>query len=190
MSRALISWSGGKDSVWALRLARESGLQPGALLTSYSEASGEIPIHNVAMSSIEGHSEILGLPLRTVPLPWPCNNEEYVRRMTAAWQAAALDGFDSIVFGDIHLADIRDFREKALAGTGLKPVFPLWGINPAQLAQDIIAGGINATISAVDERHLSRDYVGQRYDLSFLAALPPHVDPCGENGEFHTVVHL
>ena len=111
MSRALISWSGGKDSAWASRLARELGIEPVALLTSFSEASGEIPIHNVPMSLIQRHSEILRLPLRTVPLPWPCNNEEYLQRLTTAWQAAAREGIDTIVFGDIHLADIRDFRE-------------------------------------------------------------------------------
>jgi uncharacterized protein (TIGR00290 family) len=190
MRRALISWSGGKDSAWALRRARESGLEPAALLTSYSEASGEIPIHNVPLAWIERHSQVLGIPLRTVPLPWPCGNEEYLRRMSAAWEDAARDGVDTIVFGDIHLADIRAFREQALATSGLTPVFPMWGCDSAQLAQDIISAGIRATVTAVDERHLSHDFVGRPFDLPFLSDLPPDVDPCGENGEFHTAVWL
>jgi uncharacterized protein (TIGR00290 family) len=188
--RALISWSGGKDSAWALRLARESGIEPAALLTSYNEATGQIPIHDVPMARIQRHAEVLGLPLRAVPLPWPCDNEEYLRRMGAAWDAAVGEGIDTIVFGDIHLADIREFREKALAGTGLTPVFPLWGCDSAQLAHDIIAAGIAATVTAVDERHLTRAAIGRSFDASFLADLPPHVDPCGENGEFHTVVWI
>jgi uncharacterized protein (TIGR00290 family) len=190
MPRALISWSGGKDSAWALRLARESGIEPVALLTSYNAASDEIPIHNVPMAWIQRHSETLGIPLRTVPLPWPCNNDEYLWRMGEAWDAAASEGIDSIVFGDIHLADIRAFREKALGGFGLTPLFPLWGCDSLQLARDIIAAGIDATVTAVDERHLTRDYIGRRFDTSFLAGLPANVDPCGENGEFHTVVWL
>src|ERR1700758_3585269 len=114
MSRALISWSGGKDSAWALRCARESGVEPVALLTSFTESSGLIPIHDVPLEWIRRHSEILGIPLRTVPLPWPCPNEEYLKRMSEAWSAAVSDGMEAIVFGDIHLADIRAFREKAL----------------------------------------------------------------------------
>jgi diphthamide synthase (EF-2-diphthine--ammonia ligase) len=132
----------------------------------------------------------LGIPLRAVPLPWPCSNDEYLGCVGAAWDAASREGIDTIVFGDIHLTDIRGFREKALEGTGLTPLFPLWGFDSAQLARDIIAAGIEATVTAVDERHLTRDFVGRRFDASFLGALPPHVDPCGENGEFHTLVHL
>jgi uncharacterized protein (TIGR00290 family) len=190
MPRAVISWSGGKDSAFALRLARESGIEPAALLTSYNELSREIPIHNVPMSAIERHAEVLGLPLRKVPLPWPCSNDEYLKRMGAAWEAVSGEGIDSIVFGDIHLADIRAFREKALAASGLTPVFPLWGYNSTDLARDIIASGIDATITAVDDRRLARAYIGRKFDAPFVASLPPGVDPCGENGEFHTVVWL
>lgn len=190
MRRALISWSGGKDSAWALRLARESGIQPAALLTSFNETSDQIPIHDVPMAWIQRHSEVLGIPLRTVPLPWPCSNEEYLRRFHAAWDAAAREGIDTIVFGDIHLEDIRAFREQALEGTGLTPLFPLWGCDSAHLARDIIAAGIDATVTAVDERRLTREYIGRHFDASFLAGLTPDVDPCGENGEFHTAVWL
>ena len=190
MSRALISWSGGKDSAWALRLARESGVEIAALLTSYDEASDEIPIHHVPMNWIGNHSRTLSLPLRTVPLPWPCGNAEYLDRMGAAWKTAVRDGFDTIVFGDIHLRDIRAFREQALAGTGLTPLFPLWGRDSAQLARDIIASGIDATVTAVDGRRLSTDSIGRHFNESFVKDLPPGVDPCGENGEFHTVVWL
>jgi uncharacterized protein (TIGR00290 family) len=190
VKRALISWSGGKDSAWALRLAREAGIEPVALLTSYNEASDEIPIHNVPMAWIRRHAEILGIPLRAVPLPYKCGNDEYLKRMAAKWDVAAREGIDSIVFGDIHLADIRAFREGALAGTGLTPLFPLWGCESGQLARDIIASGINATVTAVDEGRLAVGNVGRRFDAEFVAELPAGVDACGENGEFHTVVWL
>ena len=189
--RALISWSGGKDSAFALRRARESGVEPVALLTSFNQATDQIPIHDIPMSWIRRHADILGLPLRTVPLPWPCPNDEYLCRMQSAWSDAALElGADSIVFGDIHLQDIRDFRERGLAGSGLDPVFPLWGYASSQLAAEIIAAGINATIASVDEKRLSPELVGRRFDSEFVAALPPGIDPCGENGEFHTAVWL
>jgi len=188
--RALISWSGGKDSAWALRCARELGVEPALLLTSYDEASGLIPIHEVPMSWIERHSSVLGIPLRKVPLPWPCGNDEYLQRMGDAWKEAAVSGIDCIVFGDIHLADIRAFRESALAGTGLTPLFPLWGVDSQDLANDIVRSGMNVTVTAVDERRLSREWVGRRFDTAFLEAMPPTVDPCGENGEFHTAVWL
>jgi diphthamide synthase (EF-2-diphthine--ammonia ligase) len=142
------------------------------------------------MPLIRAQAERLGLPLRTVPLPWPCKNEEYLRRLGQAFQSAVCEGIDTIVFGDIHLADIRAFREQSLTGTGLTPVFPLWGSDPAQLATEIIAAGISATVTAVDERLLPNSLIGRRYDHEFLAALPPSIDPCGEKGEFHTVVWL
>jgi uncharacterized protein (TIGR00290 family) len=190
MQRALVSWSGGKDSAFALRRARASGVEPAALLTTYNEASDQIPIHDVPMEWIRRHAEVLGIPLRTVALPWPCTNAEYLSRVGSALTAAAGEGIDSIVFGDIHLSEIREFREKALAGTGLAPLFPLWGSDSAQLARDIIAAGIHATVTAVDESRLDRQLVGRRFDDALLAEFPPHVDPCGENGEFHTVVWL
>ncbi|HEY3835478.1 MAG TPA: ATP-binding protein [Bryobacteraceae bacterium] len=189
--RALISWSGGKDSAFALRRARESGVEPVALLTSFNEATDQIPIHDIPMSWIRRHAEMLGLPLRTVPLPWPCSNDEYLGRMRAVWGAAAAEmGADCIVFGDIHLEDIREFRERGLAGSGLTPIFPLWGYRSMKLAADIISAGINATIASVDERRLARELVGRRFDAGFVADLPADVDPCGENGEFHTAVWL
>ena len=190
MHRALISWSGGKDSAWALRLAREAGIEPVALLTTYNETSANIPIHDVPLAWIQRHSETLGIPLRTVPLPWPCGNDEYLRRVSVALASAVRDGMDTIVFGDIHLADIRAFREKALAGSGLTPLFPLWGSDSAHLAHDMIAAGIHATVTAVDDSRLGQENVGRRFDTAFLAGLPPDVDPCGENGEFHTAVWL
>jgi uncharacterized protein (TIGR00290 family) len=190
MPRALISWSGGKDSVWALRRAREAGIEPVALITTFNQATAHIPVHHVPLHLIQAQAETLGLPLRPVPLPWPCNNEEYLLRVGAALASAALEGIDTIVFGDIHLADIRAFREHALAGTGLAPVFPLWGMDSAQLAHEMIASGMNATIAAVDERVLPASFIGRPYDAAFLADLPPAVDPCGENGEFHTMVQL
>ena len=174
----------------ALLRARESGIEPVVLLTTYNEGNDRIPIHEVPMEQIRHHSEVLGIRLRTVALPWPCSNVEYLARVGAALAEAAGEGIQNIVFGDIHLAEIRAFREQALAGTGLTPLFPLWGMEPAKLARDIIAAGIDATVSAVDETRLDRKFVGRRFDETLLGQLPAGVDPCGENGEFHTVVRL
>jgi uncharacterized protein (TIGR00290 family) len=160
------------------------------LLTSFDEATGNIPIHGVSMEVIHRHAEALRVPLRTIPLPWPCPNEVYVSRWRAAWDDAAREGIESIVFGDIYLSDVREFRERALAGTGLSPVFPLWGRDPGELANQIIVGGVRAVITAVDEERLGREWIGRRFDAKFLCELPPAIDPCGENGEFHTVVEL
>ena len=173
----------------ALRRARESGVEPVALLTTYNEATAQVPIHQVPLELIVRQAEVSKLPLRSVALPWPCPNAEYLHRVRAEWQAAASDGMDSVVFGDIHLADIRAFREGALDGTGLAPIFPLWGSDSRELAREIVAAGIHATITAVDKR-LPQSFIGRRYDAAFLDDLPPDVDPCGENGEFHTVVWL
>ena len=142
------------------------------------------------MDEIRRHAEALGIPLRVVPLPWPCSNEEYLARWGAVWQAAAGEGISAAVFGDIHLTDIRTFRENALSGTGVSPIFPLWGRESRELAHDMIAGGVHATVTAVDESRLNRGLIGRRFDEGFVAELPEGIDACGENGEFHTVVHL
>jgi len=159
-------------------------------VTSFDESCDEIPIHRVRMDAVRRHSEALDIPLRVVPLPWPCSNDEYVRRWGAVWSDAAREGIDSVVFGDIHLADIRAFRESALAAAGLSLVFPLWGRDPNELAREMIAGGVRARVTAVDEARLGREWIGRAFDASFLDELPPGIDACGENGEFHTLVEL
>src|SRR5204863_6913571 len=133
-------------------------------------------------------AEVAGLPLITIPLPYPCSNEIYERQMGAVVRQAAADGFTHVAFGDLFLEDVRRYREDRLAGTGLTPLFPLWDIPTPVLARDMIAGGIRARISTLDPRVMPRDLIGAEFDDTLLARLPPSVDPCAERGEFHTCV--
>jgi uncharacterized protein (TIGR00290 family) len=146
-------------------------------------------MHAVRRELLELQAESLGLPLWTVPLPWPCSNEQYEARMTALCQRATAEGVQAMAFGDLFLTDIRTYREKQLAGTGLEPVFPVWQIPTASLARTMIASGLRAKITCVDPRVLPAEFAGRDFDSQFLADLPPHIDPCGENGEFHSFVY-
>jgi uncharacterized protein (TIGR00290 family) len=187
--RILLSWSSGKDSAWTLHVLNQS--QPGAvqgLLTTINEAADRVAMHGVRRSLLEAQARAAGLPLRIVPLPHPCSNEVYEARMREACAAAVRDGITHVAFGDLFLEDVRRYREERLAGTGLEPIFPLWGRPTAQLAREMIAAGLETHLSVVDTRALAADFAGRRFDPDLLRDLPPHVDPCGENGEFHTCV--
>ncbi len=197
--RAVVSWSSGKDSAYALHRVREAGeLEVIGLLTTTSLApavEGQIsePVERVAMhgvrrSLLERQASALGLPLVPVELPWPCPNEVYEARMGAAVERLRGEGVEVIVFGDLFLEDIRAYREQKLAGTGLRPVFPLWGSDTRVLAGEMLAAGLVARLTCVDLRVLGREFVGRVWDESLLAELPEQVDPCGERGEFHTFV--
>jgi uncharacterized protein (TIGR00290 family) len=146
-------------------------------------------MHAVRRELLELQAKSVGLPLWTVPLPWPCSNEEYEVRMTALCERATGEAVQAIVFGDLFLADIRAYREKQLAGTGLEPLFPVWQIPTADLARTMIASGLRAKITCVDPKVLPKEFAGRDFDSQFLADLPPTVDPCGENGEFHSFVY-
>ena len=146
-------------------------------------------MHAVRRKLAEAQAAAIGLPLRAIELPWPCSNEEYEARMAEACRAAVADGFEAIVFGDLFLRDVREYRERALAGSGLKPVFPLWEMPTRELAEEMIRGGLRARITCVDTRQLDRAFAGREFNLELLAELPPGVDPCGENGEFHTFAY-
>ncbi|HEY6933786.1 MAG TPA: hypothetical protein VI452_10335 [Marmoricola sp.] len=188
--RAWLSWSSGKDSTLALATAREDpGLEVVGLLTTINADAQRVAMHAVRRSLLAAQADALGLPLHVVELPWPCSNEEYERRMAAAVRAARGDGVTRMVFGDLFLADVRAYREQALAGTGLAPVFPLWGRDTAELAAEMVDRGVRATLTCVDPRQLDAGFAGRAYDADLLADLPPGVDPCGEYGEFHTFVH-
>jgi diphthamide synthase (EF-2-diphthine--ammonia ligase) len=179
---AWLSWSCGKDSAYAL------GLRPDVtgLLTTVS--AGRVPVHGVPRQLVEAQAAALGLPLHVVELPWPCPNAEYERRTGAALAAARAAGADTVVYGDLHLADIRAYRERTLAGTGLAPEFPLWGRPTGPLARDMIAAGLRAVVVSVDPVRVPAGLAGHPFDEEFLAALPEAADRCGENGEFHTFV--
>lgn len=187
--KILLSWSSGKDSAWALHVLRQQ--YPGAvagLLTTINEEADRVAMHGVRSSLLREQARVAGLPVTTIPLPHPCSNEVYEERMATAVADAVSNGFTHVAFGDLFLDDVRHYREERLAGTGLQPLFPLWGLPTAQLAREMIASGVEARITCVDTRVLPREFAGRRFDLDLLAALPAGVDPCAERGEFHTCV--
>jgi len=186
--KILLSWSSGKDSAWALHVLRRQGHQVAALLTSVNETAGRVSMHGVREEIVRAQAAAAGLPIFTIPLPWPCTNEIYETRLRAAVERAVADGFTHVAFGDLFLEDVRKYREDRLAGTGLAPLFPLWGRPTAALAREMIAGGVRARISTLDPRVMPRELIGAQFDEALLAALPPSVDPCAERGEFHTCV--
>lgn len=189
MSLAWMSWSTGKDSALALHRARLAGeVEVVGLLTTVNAASERVAMHGVRRELLNAQAAALGLPLHVVDLPWPCPNEVYEQRMAAAVATAREIGIEAMVFGDLFLEDIRGYREQTLDGTGLHPLFPLWLQPTDSLARDLLETGIRAVVTCVDLSQAPRELAGRWYDETFLADLPPGVDPCGENGEFHTVV--
>lgn len=170
-------------------MLRQRGIRVDALLTTLNEAADRVAMHGVRRALLEAQAASLGIPLWDVPLPWPCANEDYEARMAAACRRAVAEGFDTIAFGDLFLRDIRAYREKQLAGSGLTPIFPLWELPTPLLARDMIAGGLRARLSCVDSKQLDAGFAGREFDHALLADLPDAVDPCGENGEFHTFVY-
>ncbi|MCE3555117.1 ATP-binding protein [Pseudonocardia sp. RS11V-5] len=179
---AWLSWSCGKDSAYALGACADVT----GLFTTVT--AGRVPVHGVRRELVEAQAAALGLPLHVVELPWPCPNTEYERRTGAALAAARATGADTVVYGDLFLDDIRAYRERTLAGTGLTPRFPLWGRPTGALAREMIAAGLRAVVVSVDPARMPAELAGHAFDAEFLAALPEGVDPCGENGEFHTFV--
>ena len=190
MLKTLVSWSSGKDSAWTLRLlSRQAGIRVGGLLTTFNRAADRVAMHAVRRALVEMQAERTGLPLWPVDLPWPCSNAEYEGILKGVCGRARAEGIDAIAFGDLFLRDIRAYREQQLAGTGLEPLFPVWELPTAQLAREMIAAGVKAKVTCVDPRHLDRSFAGCDFDSAFLDRLPPGVDPCGENGEFHSFVY-
>jgi uncharacterized protein (TIGR00290 family) len=186
--KILVSWSSGKDSAWMLHTLRMQGTPPCGLLTSMNEAADRVSMHGVRHVLLRQQASAAGLPLITVPLPFPCSNETYEARMAAAVAAACREGYTHVAFGDLFLEDVRRYREERLAGTGLTPIFPLWGRPTAELAAEMIRGGLEARLSCIDSRLLAADFAGRAFDEALLQALPAGIDPCGERGEFHTCV--
>lgn len=187
--RAWVAWSSGKDSALALHDAlADPTLAVVGLLTTLDQASAAVTMHDVPRALVEAQAVALGLPLHVVEVPQPCPDDAYRRRMGAALEAARADGVTAVVFGDLHLADVRAYREEAMAGSGLDPVFPLWDEPVDQVAGRIVDLGLAPVVTCVDTEQLDARFVGRRYDRALLAELPAGVDPCGENGELHTFV--
>jgi len=194
MKKILLSWSGGKDSAWSLHVLRNldsfrDNYEVGGLLTTLNEQFGRVAIHGFREELLELQASAADLPLWKVPLPFPCSNQEYEVRMAAVCGRAVRDGFAGIAFGDLFLEDIRAYREEKLAGTGLEPVFPIWGIPTDALAREMLTAGVKARVTCVDPRKVPADFAGREWDAEFLRQLPAGVDLCGENGEFHTFTY-
>ncbi len=186
-TRAWMSWSSGKDSTFALQ-SLDPDITVTSLLVTVNEEADRVAMHAVRRSLLESQADRLGLPLRIVTIPSPCPNDVYEARMRTAMDAAVQDGVGAMVFGDLFLEDVRHYRERALASTGIVPVFPLWSRPTAELAEEMIAQGVRAVLTCVDPAQISPSFVGRAFDEALLNDLPPGVDPCGERGEFHTFV--
>jgi uncharacterized protein (TIGR00290 family) len=189
LPKVLVAWSSGKDSAWALHQVQQAGeVDVVGLLTTVTSEFERVSMHAVRETLLDRQAEALGLPCHKVRIPWPCANETYEREMERALAQARAAGVSGMVFGDLFLADVRAYREAKMAGTGIEPLFPLWGCDTTRLARDMLAGGLRATLTCVDPRRLDRGFAGRAFDEALLAALPAGIDPCGENGEFHTFV--
>ncbi|WP_429065830.1 ATP-binding protein [Aeromonas bestiarum] len=187
-TKVLLSWSSGKDSAWALHtLRQDSAIEVVGLFTTLNQAFERVAMHGVRKQLLMQQAECVGLPLTAIDLPWPCTNEDYARIMTDFIAGVVAEGIHQMAFGDLFLEDVRAYREKQLLGTGIEPLFPLWGSDTAKLAQQMMAAGLRARISTLDPKKLDASLGGHEFDPALLAALPAGVDPCGENGEFHTL---
>ena len=187
--KAFMSWSSGKDSAFALYEAQRSGMADiVGVLTTVNEVYDRVAMHGVRSVLLDRQIAALGLPCIKVPLPSPCPNEIYEARMTEAVAQIKAQGVRHMVFGDLYLEDIRAYREEKLSASGMEGIFPLWKRNTAALAGEMIDSGLVAHIVCLDPKRIDRKFAGRQFDRALLAELPPGIDPCGENGEFHTVV--
>lgn len=186
--RTLLSWSSGKDSAWALHVLRQNPeIELAGLFTVINAKYRRAAMHAVRVRLLELQAEAADLPLTTLEIPDPCSDQEYQEVMRWFVDESLAQGVQCMAFGDLFLQDIRNYREQHLAGTGIEPIFPLWNRPTNELAVEMIESGLKAIVTCVDPRKLSRECVGRKWSKDFLAALPPTVDPCAENGEFHTV---
>ena len=190
MRRVILSWSSGKDSAWALHLLRQMpDVEIVALVTTFNHAADRVAMHAVRRALVHAQAERVRTPLWPVELPWPCPNEQYESLMGEICRRAVRERISHIAFGDLFLEDIRAYREKQLRGTGLEPLFPVWRLPTRALAEEMIRSGVRAKVTCIDPAKLSDSFIAREFDAGFLASIPPGVDPCGENGEFHTFVY-
>ena len=187
----LLSWSSGKDSAWTLEVLRRAGeFEVVALLTTVNAQFDRVAMHAVRRELLEAQARAVRLPLVRVDIPWPCSNAAYEEAIGSALASARREHrFTHVAFGDLFLEDVRAYREEKLAGTGLTPIFPLWGIPTADLARTMVDSGLRAILTCVDPRSLDRSFAGRQFDAQLLEDLPPGVDPCGERGEFHSFAY-
>lgn len=188
--KILLSWSSGKDSAWSLHVLRQrQEYEIAGLLTTINSAFDRVAMHSSRRSLVEMQAAAAGLPLIAVPLPWPCSNEEYERAMKTVCDQAVAEGVQGIAFGDLFLETSGLIANGNCRNTGLEPLFPLWKIPTDVLARDMIRGGLRARLVCVDPRKLAPEFAGREFDDQLLRDFPAGVDPCGENGEFHSFVY-
>lgn len=188
--KALLCWSSGKDSAWTLHvLRRRREVEVVGLLTTINEVHDRVAMHAVRVELLQAQADAVGLPLWKVPIPSPCSNQQYEAAMGATVQKARADGITVMAFGDLFLEDVRRYREAQLAGTGLTPLFPLWGLPTDMLARDMLNAGLRARLTCVDPKQIPATFAGRDFDEGLLADLPVSADPCGERGEFHTFAY-
>jgi uncharacterized protein (TIGR00290 family) len=190
VKKTLVSWSSGKDSAWLTHVLRQMpDVEVAALLTTVNESAQRVAMHAVRMELLDAQANALGLPLWKVFIPHPCSNEVYEQAMAATVGRAVAAGFSHCAFGDLFLEDVRRYREEKLAGTGLTPMFPLFGSDTTALARDMVDAGLGARLTCVNPKLLDRSFAGREFNADLLADLPATVDPCGERGEFHTFAY-
>lgn len=188
--KLLVSWSSGKDSAWTLHVLRRADeYEIVGLLTTINSEFDRVAMHGVRRELLEAQAEAAGLPLWTVPLPWPCSNAEYENAMAVACAKAIDAGVEAVAFGDLFLEDVRRYREERMKKAALAPVFPLWKLDTRQLVHDMWAGGLRSRIVCLDPKKLPVSFAGLEIDPDLVCELPDGTDPCGENGEFHTFVY-
>lgn len=189
-AQAVLAWSSGKDCAWALHVLRQQNqVEIVGLLTTVNAHFDRVAMHAVRTELLRAQSKAVGVPLHTVPLPWPCSNEAYEAAMAVAVEQLRAKGVSVMAFGDLFLTDVREYRESKLQGTGIAPLFPLWGIPTRLLAREMIAGGLRARLTCVDPKQLAPTFAGREFDESLLNDMPEGVDPCGERGEFHSFAY-
>src|SRR5262245_34685339 len=185
-NKALLSWSSGKDSAWTLHVLHRQEVEVVGLVTTVNEEFSRVAMHAVREALLEKQARAVGIPLWKVPIPHPCTNAQYENAMARVFERARSEGVAAMAFGDLFLADIRAYREKQLAGTGIEPLFPIWGLQTGALARERVAAGLRARLTCIDPKQMPPRFVGRVFDDELLDELPESVDPCGERGEFHT----
>lgn len=187
MKKAMFSWSSGKDSAWALHVMRQDpDIVVAGLFCTINKEFDRVAMHAVRVALLQQQADSIGLPIRLIPIPYPCSNADYAKIMGAFASREKKSGVEHFAFGDLFLEDIREYREKSLSGSGISPIFPIWGMDTRVLATTMLEAGMRAQITCVDPSQLASEFSGREFDESFLRDLPPAVDPCGENGEFHS----
>lgn len=191
MKRVVLSWSSGKDSAWTLyKLQQSEDIEIAGLLTTVNSEFNRVAMHAVREELLDAQAIAASLPLFKVPLPWPCSNEQYEKAIKSIFAKLKDEhGVTHIAYGDLFLEDVRQYRIDLMHGSGLAPVFPIWGLPTKTLAEEMIASGLSAYLTCVDPKQLSEQYVGSKFDTQFLSVIGDNIDPCGENGEFHTFTY-